>query len=205
MSNSRASDVERAGTLIEEALAMSPGSTFAHFAKGQLLRAEGQCDEAISEFEMVIASNPNSAAAFFALGVCKLVTGSIDETIPLEEQAIRLSPRDPVIFNRYLVIGQVHLLQSRTDEAIVWLEKARVGNPRSQFPHVWLASAYGLKGDQVRAAAELAEARRLGSDDRYPSNARLKADPWCSRSAKVRALGEATFFAGLREAGLPEE
>src|SRR5262249_29174770 len=50
-------------------------------------RAEGQCDEAISEFEMVTASNPNSAAAFFALGVCKLVTGSIDETIPLEEQA----------------------------------------------------------------------------------------------------------------------
>ena len=37
------------------------------------------------------------------------------------------------------------------------------------------ASAYGLRGDTVRAAAELAEARKLASDDRYSSIARLKA------------------------------
>jgi len=37
------------------------------------------------------------------------------------------------------------------------------------------ASAYGLRGDVVRAAAELAEARKLASDDRYSSIPRLKA------------------------------
>jgi tetratricopeptide (TPR) repeat protein len=203
MSNSRVSDIARAKALIEEAIAMSPRSTFAHFAKGQLLRAEGRCDEAISEFEMVVASNPNNAGAFFALGVCKLATGSIDETIPLEEQAIRLSPRDPVVFNRYLVIGQVQLLQSHIDEAIVWLERARTANSVSQFPHALLASAYGLKGDRVRAAAELAEARRLSSDDRYSNLARLKARPW--GVPKIRSMYEATFFTGLRKAGMPEE
>jgi class 3 adenylate cyclase len=36
------------------------------------------------------------------------------------------------------------------------------------------ASAYGLRGDTERAAAELAEARRLAGDDRYSSIARLK-------------------------------
>ncbi len=41
------------------------------------------------------------------------------------EQAIRLSPRDPYLGILYLRIGITHLLQSRTDEAIVWLEKAR--------------------------------------------------------------------------------
>jgi tetratricopeptide (TPR) repeat protein len=151
----------------------------------------------------VIASNRNSPGALFALGHCKLTTGSIDEAIPLEEQAIRLGPRDPYVFNRYLVIGEVHLLQSRTEEAIVWLEKARIGNPGSPWPHTWLASAYGLKGDLDRAAAELAEARRLLGGRAYPSIAAMRAGNW--GVPNIRALHEATFFAGLRKAGVPEE
>jgi TolB-like protein/class 3 adenylate cyclase len=147
MTNTRAADIGRANDLIGQALAASPRSTPAHVAKVQLLRAEGRCDEAIPELETVIASNPNSPGALFALGHCKLTTGSIDEAIPLEEQAIRLGPRDPYVFNRYLVIGEVHLLQSRTEEAIVWLEKARIGNPGSPWPHAWLAAAYALKGN----------------------------------------------------------
>ena len=205
MTHTRAADIARAEELIGQALAAAPGSANAHNAKAQLLRAEGRCDEAIPELEMVIASNRNSPGAHFALGVCKLQTGSIDETIPLEEQAIRLGPRDPYVFNRYLVIGQVLLLQSRTDEAIVWLERARIGNPGIPWPHAYLASAYALKDEAERAAAELAEARRLSGDDRYSSLARLKAVIGYGGVPKVRALYEATYFVGLRKAGMPEE
>ena len=69
-----------------------------------------------------------------------------------------------------------------------------------------LASAYALKGETERAAAELAEARRLSGDDRFSSIARLKASPdaWWG-VPKIRALFEATYFAGLRKAGMPEE
>jgi predicted Zn-dependent protease len=136
--------------------------------------------------------------------LCKLLAGSLDEVIPLEEQAIRLSPRAPVIGYRYWVIGTVYLLQSRTDEAIVWLEKARTVMPAVPFVHGRLASAYALKGATERAAAELAEARRLSGDDSYSSLARLKpVFDW--GVPKVRALFEATYFAGLRKAGMPEE
>ena len=55
-----------------------------------------------------------------------------------------------------------------------------------------------------RAAAELAEARRLAGDDRYSSIARLRAGGCCG-SPKTRALYEATFLAGLRKAGVPED
>ena len=51
---------------------------------------------------------------------------------------------------------------------------------------------------------KLAEARRLNSDDRYSSIARLKAVEYFGVE-KVRALFEITFFAGLRKAGVPEE
>jgi predicted Zn-dependent protease len=103
-----------------------------------------------------------------------------------------------------MAIGQVHLLQSRISEAILWLEKSRSANPGRPAPHAWLASAYALKGDLDRATAELAEARKLTSDGRFSSIARLKAVADFGVS-KVRALFETTYLAGLRKAGMPEE
>jgi predicted Zn-dependent protease len=85
---------------------------------------------------------------------------------------------------------------------IVWLERAR--NPARQDFRAYLASAYALKGETERAAAELAEARRLSSDGSLSSIARLKAAQYLG-VPKVRALFEATYFAGLRLAGMPEQ
>jgi tetratricopeptide (TPR) repeat protein len=122
MADSPAADIGRAEELIAHALAVSPQSMFAHYAKGQVLRAQRRFAEAIPEYEMVLASNRNWVRALAALGNCKLFAGSIEETIPLVQQAIRLSPRDPDLALWYQQIGFVHLLQSRTDEAITWLE-----------------------------------------------------------------------------------
>jgi adenylate cyclase len=198
------SDLKRADTLVSQALAASPRNPLAHFVKGQLLRVEGRCDEAIPEFEMVIASDRNSSGALFALGECKLLTGSTDEAIPLEEQAIRLDPRDPSVWNRYLAIGKVNLLQSRIEEAIVSLERARIGDPGSPWPHLWLASAYALKGETERAGAELAEARRLLGAGSFSSIAQVMAHGYWG-VPKTRSWFEATYLAGLRKAGVPEE
>jgi len=203
MSDSSTADIERSDGLIGQALAASPRSPLAHWAKGQLLTAKYRYDEAIPEYETVIAFNRNSADAYSNLGWCKLYTGSIEETIPLQEQAIRLSPRDPSIGFWYWRIGVVHLLQSRTEEAIVWLEKARSANERLPVVHAYLASAYALKGESERASGEFAEAQRL-SDNHYPTIASLKTGRYFG-VPKIRALYEATFFVGLRKAGMPEE
>jgi tetratricopeptide (TPR) repeat protein len=206
MTDTASADVLRAEALAAQAVAASPQSAVAHYAKGQVLRAQRRWAEAIPEYETVLALDRNWVFAFFALGQCKLQSGSIEETIPLVEQAIRLSPRDPVIGNFYHEIGRVHLLQSRTDEAILWLEKARNAAPAHPSMRAWLASAYALTGETERATAELAEARRLSGDDRFASLARLRA-PGGYRVAvqKIRALNEATYIAGLRKAGMPEE
>ena len=198
--------IMRAEDLATRALAASPNSPFPHFAKATLLRAQRRYSEAISEYETVLALDRNSVFAFFALGQCKLFIGSIEETIPLIERAIRLSPRDPALGVWYQNIGQVHLLQSRTAEAIIWLEKARHHWPAQSFIRAMLASAYGLNGETERATAELAEARRLSGDDRFSSLARLRTlGVYGAVVPKIQALFEATYFAGLRKAGLPEE
>jgi Flp pilus assembly protein TadD len=128
----------------------------------------------------------------------------IEEVIPALQRAIRLSPRDPTIFLSYLQIGLVHLLQSHTDEAIVWFEKARNATPAHPSIRACLASAHALNGDTERAATELAEARRLSAGDRYASINRLKAGRYWG-VPRIHALFEATYFAGLRKAGMPEE
>jgi len=205
LAKSPVSDIARAEGLAGRALAVLPRSWLAHNAKGHVLRAQRRFVEAIPEYEAVLASNRNSVLALHALGQCKMFTGAIEETIPLMEQAIRLSPRDPNISVFYSEIGLVHLLQSRIDDAILWLEKARNANPEHPSPRARLASAYGLRGDGDRASTELAEARKLSRDGRYSSIAASQAVLGYWGVPKIRTMFEATYFTGLRKAGMPEE
>jgi len=114
-------------------------TAYGHFVKGFVLHAQNRWQEAVPEFETALALDRNMVGALHELGACKIFTGSIDEVIPLVEQAIRLSPRDPNIDLRYFLIGTVHLLQSRVEAAIVWLEKARTANPVHPLTRAWLA------------------------------------------------------------------
>ena len=203
--SSGTAEIQRAEELVGKALAASPRNWFAHYAKGTLRRiVQHRCDEAIPEYEIALALNPYWMNTLVGLGSCKLLTGSIEEVIPLSEQAIRLSPRDPYIGIPFFQIGQVHLLQSRTDEAIVWFERARSAFPGYPVPHAWLSSAYALKGETARATAVLGEARREGrGENSYLSIAHLRGVEDFG-VPKVRALFEATYLAGLRKAGMPE-
>jgi adenylate cyclase len=206
-SASAAPGIARAEELVDRALAVSPRYAVPHVVKGHVLRARNRWEEAIPEYETALALDHNLVAALICLGWCKLYFGSMDEVIALVEQAIRLSPRDPLIGPFYNLIGTVHLLQSHTDEAIVWLEKARNASPGLPILRSRLASAYALKGATERAAAELAEARKLSGGDLFSSIAQLKAHPgaWLGAAPKTRAFYEATYFAGLRKAGVPEK
>jgi adenylate cyclase len=204
MTSSAAADITRAEALVRQVSLAAPRSVLTHFAKGQMLRVQRRYAEAIPEYETAIALNRNYVNAFGTLAECKLFAGSIAEMIPLHEQAIRLSPRDPQISIWYFRIGVAHLLQSRIDEAIVWLERARGANAALPYAHSHLASAYALKGETERAIIELAQARKLSGDNRYSSFARLKAIQYWG-VPNIEALYQATYFAGLRKAGMPEE
>lgn len=196
-------DLARAGRLIDEALAAGTRIPWAHYVKGTVLRAQGQWAAAIPEFEAALALNRNMTGPLQGLGWCKLFTGSLDEVIPLAEKGIHIGARDPTIGFRYYQIGEVRELQGRPGEAILWFEKARAAMPALGGPLLHLASIHALAGEAGRAAAELAAARRL-NPHLYSSIARLKASqPW--GIPKVQAMFEATYFAGLRKAGMPEE
>jgi TolB-like protein/class 3 adenylate cyclase/Tfp pilus assembly protein PilF len=195
-------DLRRAERLVEQALAASPNSAMAHYAKGQVLRAQSRCKEAIPEFERAIALDRSRVAAYAHLGWCKFLTGSPEEAIKNFEEAIRLSPYGPGIAPWYGRMGIMQLLEGHTDVAIGWLEKAESENARLAVVHAYLAAGYALEGDTERARPELAEAQKLSNS--YSSLARVEKSSWYDEP-KIRALAEATYFPGLRKAGIPEE
>jgi adenylate cyclase len=195
-------DLRRAGELADEALAATPNSPMAHAAKAQVLRAEGRCAEAIPEYETSIALDRSRAPLYAHVGWCKFLTGSVDAVLPYFEQAIRLSPHEPGIAVWHGRVGVAKLLQSQTDEALVWLEEARNENARLPFVHAYLAAAYALKGDTERARKELAEAQQLSPS--YANMAQVEKSSWYD-NPKIRAFAEATYFPGLRRAGMPEK
>lgn len=203
MSDTIGPDLEQASRLAEQASAAAPESPLVHFAKAQLLRAQHHCKAAISEYEAVLAANRNVLAAVSNIGRCKIYLGLMDDGVALEEQAIRLSPRDPFLGVWYFRIGQARLLQARTDEAIRWLEKANNQNSAYPFAHVWLAAAYGLKGDLPRAASELADARKLSGNGSPASISEERATTARDFASAIRATLETTYLAGLRQAGVP--
>src|ERR1700730_1125843 len=114
-------------------------------------------------------------------------------------------------FGKHRWVSRVAQPTLRADKAIVRFEKGRGSMPAVPVLHSRLAAAYALRGESERAAAELAEARRLNGD-LYSSIAHLKASTIDDVKAggsqvvpKIRALYEATYFSGLRKAGMPEE
>jgi len=111
-------------------------------------------------------------------GVTDTAAADIMRAEGFAEQALAASPRSLIAHNAK---GQVLRAQGRYDEAIPEYE-----------------------GETERAAAELAEARRLNSDGRFSSIARLKAAKYLG-VPKVRALYKTTYLVGLRKAGMPDE
>jgi adenylate cyclase len=204
MTDTPAEDFTRAEALARRVLAVSPRSSMAHYAYGQVLRASRRNEQAIQEYQEALAFNPSWADALADLGMCKMWVGSLDEGIALQEQAIRLSPRDPRIGLWYHRAGIAHFLQSRIAEAIPWLEKGRAMFPTFPLAYSFLGAAYALNGEVERGAAELAEHYRLSGRVWVSTIADMKVTGYWG-PPKIRELFWTVYFAGLRKLGVPEE
>ena len=188
--DARAADIERAQELIEQALDASPRSAHAHFVKGQVLRTQYRFADAIPEYETVIASDLNYAGAYANLGLCKFVTGSVEELIPLHTRALGLDPDDPFVGTVHSRMGFAYLLHSHYDDAVVAFQEACLGRPAGVTDfHSFLAAVYALQGKSERAASELAQARKLASDNRYSSITRVSDVPFGGIPNQLLARG----------------
>jgi Tfp pilus assembly protein PilF len=195
-------DRTRAEELLLDAFERDPNRSMAHYAMAMVRRSQGRLIESKMEFEAAIALDRNNARAHFNLGHTLTLLGQPEAAIPHIEKALRLNPYDPNAANFYCVLGMCHLLLNDPDRAIEFLTQARAGNPRGFYVHLWLAGAFGLKGNLDEAKVALAQSLALKPE--INSLARLREYAWMNNPPHW-ALREETMNIGLRRAGFPEE
>ena len=196
-------DPTRAERLLREVIERDATRSAAHFTMGVLRRMQNRLTEARSEFETTIALDPNDARALYHLGVTLMFLGQPEAGIPHIQNAVRRDPHDPNITTLYWALGTCHLLLGQADEAIEYLGKARAANSRLWFPHLYLAGAFGLRGDIDEARAALAQSIKL--NPAISSLSRMRAyNAWITNSDHW-TLQEKTLNVGLRRVGLPDE
>jgi len=196
-------DPTRAERLLREVIERDATRPAAHFTMGVLRRMQNRLTEARGEFETTIALDPNDARALYHLGVTLMFLGQPEAGIPHLQKAVRRDPHDPNITTLYWALGTCHLLIGQADEAIEFLGKARAANSRLWFPHLYLAGAFGLRGDIDEARAALAQSIKL--NPAVSSLSRMRTyNAWITNSDHW-ALQQKTLNVGLRRAGLPDE
>jgi tetratricopeptide (TPR) repeat protein len=188
----------RADQAATRVLSTSPDDAMAHDAKGWVLRAQRQFEQAIAEFEAAINSDRNLADAYAQSGFIKILVGRAEEMFGPVETAIRLSPRDPMLSVWLYYICHAHTHLAQDDEAIEWCRKSIAVNP-IWFTYIDLISAYGWKGQKEDARPAIAELNKLMPNytaTKY-ANAGYSDNP-------VFLVQYHRIEEGLRKAGVPE-
>ena len=196
-------DLSQSEKLLLEAVERNPNHSMAHYAMAMVHRSQGRLIESKIEFETAITLDRNNARAYFNLGQTLIFLGQPQAAIPHIEKAIRLNPYDPNVASFYWCLGMCHLLLGDADQAIELLLKARTSNPSLFYVYLWLAGAFGFKGDVREAKNALAQALTLKPE--INSFARLREyEPWIT-NPPFWALREKSVNIGLRRAGFPEQ
>lgn len=126
--------------------------------QGMKRQMAGEVDESIRLYKQSIAICPTADAHTY-LGWAYSFQGKIDDAIAECEIAIQI---DPEFGNPYNDIGVYLMQQDKLDEAIPWLEKAKLAKryePR-HFPHINLGRVYLTKGMIQKALEEFRGALR---------------------------------------------
>ncbi len=108
------------------ALALAPGSLEAHRARGYVLEATGNYEEAIREYQEAVNINGNIADLHLALGRNYRILGIYDQAIEEFTRANALNPDDP---NPDLLISRTYATIGEYAKAMQYAESAVANNP----------------------------------------------------------------------------
>ena len=202
-SDSPQQDQATAEKLLHEVLDRDPDRADAHAGMGIVLRLRGQLTESKSELETALQLDPNNVTAHRQLGFTLFFLGQPAAAIVEGEDALRRSPRDPVLWGVYQLLGYCRLYLGQFDQAVDFLVKSRAANPWNTSTHLFLAAALAMNSDLDAGKAALQEALKL--DPKINSIEFFRQHGPCTASPKCGAAREKTLFAGLRRLGFPEK
>jgi len=156
--------LDQAADAAERAVALDPKDPAARVALGRVLIFRFAHERAIAEMEAAIGLNASFSRGYYCLGLALLYGGRPKESIPQFETGIRLSPRCPVLWAYWMMLGLAYINLENYEEAAASLEKA-IEQPTAPFmAFAYAAATLGHLGrtDEARALLAEAETRKPG-------------------------------------------
>ncbi len=152
----------------------------------------GDFETAISYLDRARNRNPNSSTAWLLSSVTLSSLGRNDEAVAAANRALRLSPFDQHLFMYYAFLGTVLYDSGDYENAVTWLSRSLVENPRYTSSLRTLAVAL-VAADRIDEARDVASKfMKLEPDfslSDYRQSRRLYCDPEQSELFRTR-LGQ---------------
>jgi TolB-like protein/DNA-binding winged helix-turn-helix (wHTH) protein len=181
------------------ALSLIPDYAWGHAVLGFVFGLTNRAELGIARTQRALELDPNLAPAHALLGLHKLHLGHAVDTEAHIREALRLSPRDPLAYFSFAIVGFAKNSLGLYEEAILWLRQSIDRNRNLAMSHFHLGAALAHLGRSEEA--RLAGAAGLAIDPAFTlasfRAAQLSDDPaylaWRER-----------VIDGMRLAGIPE-
>ena len=192
-------DLTIAAKAADRALALKPNDYFTLREKANVLRAQGDLDEAAALLRGLIERNPMQAMRYRELGAIQLTQGHPNEALENFMTAKRLVMGNDMVEPIDSIIAVALLANDRFPEAI---EQARRTIPEipaesggiAEAPWLALIAAESESGQEAQARADLQ--KFLSTPRVWHTTAEIQKVPYLAANPKL--------LDGLRRAGMPE-
>jgi len=125
----REGKIQQAETELSQSQAESANNPQWHFARGRLLEAKGQGEDALPAYEKALSMDPNHQEAMFRLAFYLDLHGADDEAIKHYET---LATKTPAHVNALINLAVIYEDRSRYEDAIRCIDRVLVEHPDHQ-------------------------------------------------------------------------
>lgn len=160
-------DYARAVASLEQALAIEPGISRAHYFMGQANLRSEKWAEAKREFQAELDAHPSDVDARYNLGFVDLQLGETAEAERLFREVLVAEPNHP---NSRYELGKMLLERGEIKQAIGNLEVAAHERPKSDYIHYQLQAAYRKDGRTADADREMEIYKALKAQQRQQAS-----------------------------------
>lgn len=158
----RADDLERAKSMLDDAVARYPANQDLLYARGLLAARLNRISEHEQDMRTLLEEDPNNAHALNALGYTLAdATDRVDEAYTLVSKALEMRPDDPFILDS---MGWVQYRMGNHQDAIEYLERALSQREDAEIA-AHLGEVLWVIGDKERARDIWKKAKREDPDN----------------------------------------
>lgn len=97
-------------------------------------RIQGRLNDALGLYRKVIEINQNDPEGYYGIGELFFIVGNYEVSMPFFDKALELyiSLNSSSVYDVYYYKGMIHFRKNEFDEALRYLEEAKIGNPNNE-------------------------------------------------------------------------